>query len=142
MSGATMQKPMTLIIFPMWRNKIFSISFIFFRLALLFLFLGHKLATSQPMKTDMAKRVTWVGMFSRAFEIAVAFEDTSSTTRLAPSSILDAASGTRPMLQQLLELEDCARVTSYCSSYIRAHVNNSKLWNKHIMKKSTAFMIN
>ncbi|KAJ0126869.1 hypothetical protein HZ326_30028 [Fusarium oxysporum f. sp. albedinis] len=63
----------------------------------------------------------------------------SSTIRLAPSSILDAASGTRPMLQQLLELENCARATSYCSSYIRARVNKSRLWNKHTMKKSTGF---
>ncbi|KAJ9412878.1 hypothetical protein FOXG_21445 [Fusarium oxysporum f. sp. lycopersici 4287] len=38
------------------------------------------------------------------------------------------------MLQRLLELENCANVSSYCSCYIRAYADISGLWTKILMR--------
>lgn len=37
------------------------------------------------------------------------------------------------MLQRLLELENCANASSFCSWYIRAYADISRLWTKILM---------
>ncbi|KAJ0132181.1 Secondary metabolism regulator LAE1 [Fusarium oxysporum f. sp. albedinis] len=104
-SGATMKTPTTTaMIIP----SLNGVSFFFCALALRFPYVGHKPATSQPMRTEMAKR--W--QTKDAMVLPLMF----------------------PMLQRPLELENCANATSYCSWYIRAYADISRLWTKILMR--------
>ncbi|KNB13600.1 hypothetical protein FOXG_12405 [Fusarium oxysporum f. sp. lycopersici 4287] len=83
------------------RNGVF---FFFCALALRFPCVGHKPATSQPMRTEMAKR--WQAKDAMVLPL---------------------------MLVTWVELENCANVSSFCSWYIRAYADISRLWTRILM---------